>query len=169
MTEMPDNSPVPTKPNGHVRLERNGRGELTAHIPGLDAPAEKVGVARCFPWSLDQEYISVRDSDGKELVLLRTLDGLDAETVALIERELRERFFVPKIHQVVNHSAEFGIISITAETDRGQVDFQIRDREDVRLLPGFRAVFRDVDGNVYEVPDMTTLDAASRKHLEQYF
>ena len=169
MSETANNPTPPLPPNGPVRLERNGRGGLTAHIPGRDEAAEKVGVARCFPWSLEEEYISVRDSDGRELILLKTLDGLDAETVALIEQELRERFFVPKIHQVVNHSAEFGIISITAETDRGQVDFQIRDREDVRLLPGSRAVFRDVDGNVYEVPDLTALDAASRKHLEQYF
>jgi hypothetical protein len=32
-----------------------------------------------------------------------------------------------------------------------------------------RALFRDVDGNTYEVPDITALDAASQRYLQQYF
>ncbi len=127
-----------------------------------------VGVARCFPWSLAREYVSIRDGDGKELLLLKTIDDLEAATIELIEQELRDRFFVPRIDRIVKHSAEFGIISILAETDRGEVDFQIRDREDVHLLADHRAVFRDVDGNVYEIPDVAALDPASQKHLEQY-
>ena len=169
MAEKSNKPTPPPPPDGKVRLERNGRGELVLHLPGNDEPVANVGVARCFPWSLRREYVSIRDGEGKELVLLKTLEGLDDGTVELIDQELRDRFFVPRIARIVKHSAEFGVISITAETDRGEVDFQMRDREDVRLLAGHRAVFRDVDGNVYEVADVDALDAASRRHLEQYF
>ena len=58
---------------------------------------------------------------------------------------------------------------ITAETDRGKVTFQIRSRDDVRMLSGTRALFKDVDGNTYEIPDLTALDRTSQHYLSQYF
>jgi len=155
--------------DGGVRLERNARGELSAYVDGGAEPIHNVQVARCFPWSLRGEYVSILNKDGEEITLLESLDGLDEATRALIDQELHEKFFVPKIERIVRYSAEFGVVSITAETDRGEVDFQIRDREDVRVLPPARALFRDVDGNVYEVEDFRALDRASQKHIEQYF
>ena len=83
--------------------------------------------------------------------------------------ELREKVFVPKIRRITKYTAEFEVVYISAETDRGEVTFQIRDRDDVRLLSPTRALFRDVDGNVYEVEDISILDHTSRKHLDQYF
>ena len=151
------------------RLERNARGELVAWLNGSDTAVEKVSVARCFPWSALEEYISIRDKDGKELVLLGRLSDVDAPTAEIIRRELHDRFFVPRIRRVVDYQAEFDVVSITAETDRGEVTFQIRNRDDVRQLSPVRAVFRDVDGNIYEVDDYTTLDRASQRHLEPYF
>ena len=152
-----------------VRLERNARGELLAYVDGDPEPVENVKVARCFPWSLQQEYVAIRNPDGEEVALLVSLDGLDEATRSLIEQELREKVFVPKIRRIVRYLAEFGVVSITAETDRGKVDFQIRNREDVRALSPRRAIFCDVDGNMYEVEDFEALDRSSQKHIEQYF
>ena len=152
-----------------IQLERDARGQLVAHLGDRDEPVQNVRVARCFPWSREGEYVSVCDADGKELVLLTNLDGVDGPTRELIEAELRDKFFVPKIQQISDYKAEFDVVSITARTDRGEVTFQIRNRDDVRVLSPGRALFRDVDGNVYEVPDFFTLDRASQKHLEQYF
>jgi hypothetical protein len=157
------------KPTGLKKLERNSRGELLAHVEGRAEPVENVTVARCFPWSLKDEYVSIRDKDGKEIVLLRDLEGLDPATRELIEEELRDKFFVPRIQRITRYKAEFDVVSISAETDRGKVTFQIRNRDDVRLLSPVRALFRDVDGNVYEVEDYRALDRSSQKHLEPYF
>lgn len=153
----------------NIRLERNTRGEVLAYVDGGDKPLEDVRVARCFPWSLQQEFISIRDKDGKEIALLEGLAGLDEQTRSLIDQELREKFFVPKIRRILRHSAEFGVTTITAQTDRGKVDFQFRDRDDVRMLSNRRLIFRDVDGNVYEIEDFGELDRASQKHVEHYF
>ncbi len=151
------------------RLERNARGELRAHLAGGDGAVEKVKIARCFPWTLRDEYVSVRDGEGKEVVLLKTLDELDAATRKLIEQELAENVFVPQIRRIVKYEDEFGVISIAAETDRGEVKFQMRNRQDVRALTPTRAIFRDVDGNLYEVPDFNALDRGSQKYIEQFF
>ena len=152
-----------------IRIERDGRGELAAYLRGRKEPEKNVKIARCFPWSVQEGYISIRNKDGKEIVLLKGLDGLEPETREIIERELRDKVFVPKIQRVTKHTAEFDVIYITAETDRGEVTFQIRSRDDVRQLSATRAIFRDVDGNAYEVADVTALDHISRKHLDQYF
>ena len=152
-----------------LRVERNEAGELIARIPGRDEEVREAHVARCFPWSFPESYISIRDKEGKEVRLLNSLDELDAASRAVVEQELRDRVFNPQIQRVLSVKHEFGITTIVAETDRGEVSFQIRSRDDIRVLTATRALFRDVDGNQYELADLSALDSASRKHLEQYF
>ena len=151
------------------RLDRNSKGELVAHVEGADEPLENVKVARCFPWSLSDRYISIRSSEGKEIVLLKTLDVVSAKTRKLIEEELRDKVFIPRIERITKYSDDFDVVSITAETDRGPVTFQMRSRHDVRGISPTRAIFRDVDGNLYEVSDFNGLDRASQRHIEQFF
>ena len=164
--QMPQEQDQPTR---LIKLERKPNGELVAYLSDRDEPVEQVRVARCFPWSCRDGYVSISDSQGRELVLLVDLEGLEPATRELIEQELREKFFVPKILRILDYKAEFDVVSISAETDRGQVTFQIRDRDDVRLLSPTRALFRDVDGNIYEIEDFTALDRASQRRLEQFF
>lgn len=170
---QPDNNGGSTQPVGiftppeRLRVRRNGRGDLEAELEGKIT--SEVRVARCFPWSMQGQLISLRDKDGKEIALLERLDGLDEASRAEIERELRDRVFVPKITRITSHKAEFDIISISALTDRGEAQFQIRSRDDVSILSNRRALFRDVDGNMYEIEDVRTLDKASQRHLERYF
>ena len=152
-----------------ARIERDAAGALTVHFHDGAEPVSGATVARCFPWSLPDEYVSVRDSEGKEVVLLKSLREIDADSRHVVERELRERIFNPKIHRLIDYNRKFGVISITAETDRGEAKFQIRSRDDVRVLSATRALFRDADGITYELPDLTKLDSSSRRRLEQYF
>jgi len=170
MNATGNDNAAPGGSNGRLeRLERNAKGELIAHLAGRDTPHEDVSVHRCFPWTLTDQYVSIRDDDGKEIVLLRSLDGLPAATRDLIEQDLAEKFFVPKIKRISSYRAEFGVVYISAETDRGDVTFQIRNRDDVRILSSRRGLFRDVDGNIYEVEDLLALDRASQRHIEGYF
>jgi hypothetical protein len=156
-------------PAGNVEgITRNDTGQLVVRIAGAAEPIVDARVARCFPWSVPQAYVSIRNKDGKEVVLLKTLDGLDEASRAIIQLELRDKVFNPKITRIVEHDTEFGVTSVTAETDRGPVTFQIRSRDDVRILSASRLLFRDADGNTYEVSDVMALDAASQKFLENY-
>ena len=151
------------------RIERDEAGRLVVHLAGREEPLVDVKVARCFPWSLPGHYVSILDKEGKEIALFDTLDELEGENRAIVEEELAAKVFNPIIRRVVGHKHEFGVTSITAETDRGRVTFQVRSRDDVRTLSATRALFRDADGNIYELPDLTKLDRASRKHLDRYF
>jgi hypothetical protein len=150
-------------------ITRNALGQLVADVAGRDEPVVDVRAARCFPWMLPDSYIAIRDKEGKELALLKTLDELDAASRQVVQQELREKCFSPRILKVLDYANEFGVVSITAHTDRGQVTFQIRSRDDIRVLSPTRALFRDADGNTYEVHDINAMDALSRKSLQEYF
>jgi hypothetical protein len=49
------------------------------------------------------------------------------------------------------------------------VTFQVRSRDDVRHLSPTRLLFRDADGNAYEIADIRQLDPASRRQVQEYF
>ena len=156
------------KQNIVERIERNDAGQLVVHVAGRGEPIVDAKLARCFPWSLPDAYISVRDPGGKEIALLETLAELDDSSRLIADRELQERIFNPKITRITDYRSEFGVTTVVAQTDRGEVSFQIRSRDDIRMLGPMRMLFRDVDGNTYEVADVAELDRDSRKHLEQY-
>jgi len=157
-------------PGGRIeRIVRNAAGQLEAHVSGRDGTVVDARVARCFPWSLPDCYVSIRDKDGKEVVLLKSLEELDPASRLIAQEELHDKVFNPKIRRILDHKNDFGVISITADTDRGQVTFQVRSRDDIRFLTPTQALFRDADGNIYELADVTRLDAASRKWLAEYF
>jgi hypothetical protein len=147
---------------------RDEQGRLVVHLAGRE-PLVDARVARCFPWSVPGQFISIRSKEGKEVALLTTLDELPPEARGLIEQELGEKVFNPRILRVIECKHEFGMGRLIAQTDRGEVTFEIRTRDDVRVLSPIRALLRDADGNTYEVPDINALDRASRKHLDQYF
>jgi hypothetical protein len=147
----------------------NSVGQLVVRVKGREQPYVEAKVAKCFPWSVPETYISIRDKDGKEIALLNSADELDAVSKEALLRELRDKMFAPKILRVKDYKDEFGVTSVTAETDRGLVTFQIRSRDDVRVLSSTRALFRDADGNTYELADLNALDAAGRKCMQDYF
>ena len=150
-------------------VTRDATGRLVVRVKGREEPYPEAKVARCFPWSLPETYISICDKDGKEIALLKSADELDPANREIVLQELDEKVFNPKIRRVADYKTEFGVTSITAETDRGVVTFQVRSRDDVRVLSNIRALFRDADGNTYELADLRALDAHSRKCLGEYF
>jgi hypothetical protein len=151
------------------RIERNDAGKLVVHFVGRDEPLVDARLARYFPWSLPGAYISVRDADNHEVVMLKELDELDDASRELAEAELADKIFNPKILRIVSHKREFGVTTLHAQTDRGRVEFQFHGRDDIRILSPTRALFRDVDGNTLELPDITQLDPLSRKFISRYF
>jgi hypothetical protein len=166
MTESKRTEEHPPRISG---VEKNPTGQIVVRLDGSDEPIVDARIARCFPWSLPEGYVSIRNKDGKEIVLLKTLEGLDETSRRVVEDELRDKAFYPRIRGIKDYKDEFGVTSITAETDRGEVTFQIRSRDDIRLLSAKRALFRDADGNVYELADVHALDPVSRKHVLHYF
>jgi len=135
----------------------------------IDGETEHVDLkpAPVFPISEVADFLSFLDEKGKEAVLLRNPGCLDAQSRATLDEELSRAYFVPRITYIYEIEDAHGAARWEVETDRGYRIFDIRDREDVRVLGKGRLLLQDADGNRYEVEDMNSLDERSRKLLDK--
>ena len=134
----------------------------------VEGETEHVDVkpARAFPISGAADLVSFLDQDDKEVLLLQNPDGLDPESRRTLEEELGRTYFVPKITYVYDIEDSHGAARWEVETDRGYRVFDVRDREDVRVLEGTRILLQDADGNRFEIEDLTALDDGSRRMVD---
>ena len=146
-------------------LVQDEQGRLVLRRPGQD-DAVDVRVRRAFPWSAPNELISIRDAEGKELLLVDSFEPLDDGRRTVIERALADASFVPRITAVENVDVTFGYQQWKVLTDRGPAEFRVQEREDIRFLPDGRFRIKDADGTVYEMVSLAELDEASRRAVE---
>jgi hypothetical protein len=147
-------------------LAVDGQGKVVLSRPG-EEDVKDVRIRRAFPWSDPSRYVSIRSSEGKELVLIDSLATLAEEQRRLIEQQLGMWAFVPKITRIIEIDMSFGFQQWKVETDRGPVEFRVQEREDVRFLGDGRFSVKDVDGCIYELPSLEKLDEASRLAVDQ--
>ncbi len=84
----------------------------------------------------------------------------------MLDEELNRAYFVPKITAIYEIEDAHGAARWEVETDRGYRVFDIRDREDVKVIENRRLLLQDADGNRYEIEDMNDLDERSRRLLD---
>jgi hypothetical protein len=159
-----------------IRLFRSGKpGDVTVRAT-VDDPAigparswRRIQVARAFPLSKPNQYIGLRDAADKDVGMLATLDGLDAESRSIIDEELNRRYFLPIIQHVHTVKEEYGITTWDVDTDKGRRTFMVQNlRESVwEMVPNQRAIITDKDGLRYEFPDLTGLDAKTMSVLSR--
>jgi len=138
---------------------------LTLRRPGQD-DVKDVRIRRAFPWSGPARHVSIRNSEGKELLLIDDLGALDEPMRDRIERWLASHSFIPKITRIDEVDVRFGYQQWKVRTDRGSIEFRVQEREDIRFLPDGRFSIKDADGNVYEMPRLDQLDSSSRAAVE---
>jgi hypothetical protein len=123
--------------------------------------------ARAFPVTGAADYISFLDGDDREVLLVRDPGALDPDSLESLRRELAQAYFVPKIVRIYEIEDAHGAAQWEVETDRGYRVFDVRDREDVRVIAGSRVLLQDADGNRFEIEDILELDDRSRKLLDK--
>ena len=151
-----------------IRLTRDQRGRLVLQLDSREEPLEDVRVARCFPWSLRDRYLSIRDSEGNEVVLLTSLDHIAGETRTIIEQELRDQELIPRITAVESVDDSFDVMSWKVLTDCGSIELQIKTTDDIHLLDDRRVVLKDHAGGQFEIPDLGMLDGRSQRLVEDH-
>src|SRR5437588_651375 len=147
------------------QLEKDAKGRLVLKRPGQD-DVQDVRVRRVFPLTSATKFVSIRSSEGKELLLIDDLATLDPALRELIEEVLNGTSFIPQIQRVDDVDVRFGYQQWRVQTDRGPAEFRVQEREDIRFLSDRRFRIKDADGNVYELPPVHELDESSRKAME---
>lgn len=145
-----------------LRLEKRADGQLWAAVGGTE---RAVRVHRCFPWSEPGRFLSLRDVDDEELALIETLDDLEGDSRAVLERAVVEAGFVLEVTRIVEVDEEVEIRTWRVETRQGPRSFQTRLDDWPTDVPGGGILIRDVAGDLYHVRDPDGMDARSRRWL----
>jgi hypothetical protein len=141
------------------------KSKLVLRRPGEEDVTD-VRIRRSFPWSDPGHFVSIRSSDGKELLLIEDVSALSEAQHRMIESSLETTVLIPRITRIDSIDVRFGFQQWRVQTDRGAIEFRVQERDDIRFLPDGRYTLRDADGNVYELPTLDELDDASRRALE---
>lgn len=125
-------------------------------------------IRRVFPLSNPLTYLSIQDSGGKEIGVLRTVEGLDPETQGIFAEELDRRYFTPRVSRIDTLKQDAGMWRFIVQTQRGPAEFYVRNWRDNahEITPG-RWQILSVDGARFEIERVDSLDAKSQKLLDQ--
>lgn len=150
-----------------IRLERGLSGRLVL----VDANGRRypdIEPVRAFPFSDPSHWVSLRDSDARELLCIEDVALLESQSQAVLEAALARREFVPIIERVEHIGASAEPCEWEVITDRGPTRFTLNSEDDVRLFNDGRVLITDAHGTRYFIPDTQALDGASRRTLARY-
>jgi hypothetical protein len=147
---------------GELFLERRKDGQLWARVNGTETT---VRVHRCFPWSEPDQFLSLRDSEHREVAMVTHLDDLNRSSREALSAALVEAGFVLRIRRIARVDEEVEIRKWKVETEQGPRSFQTRLDDWPWEVPGGGVVIRDVAGDLYHMPDPEAMDEKSRELL----
>jgi len=152
-----------------TKLHINKRGDtLTLTLRG-DRSYLKAYAVRAFPLTAPNSYICLIDAiAGHEIGVLHNLGDLQPRDRHLVQDDLKRRYFIPKVIRIRKANKEFGAVYWDVDTDRGRREFTMRGiRDSIHEIQPGRYLLVDVDGNRFEIPQLTNLDARSRACWEK--
>jgi hypothetical protein len=150
---------------GNLRLEAGEGSALTIYASGTTYHGVKLVL--CRPLNDPGNLAVLQDRDGKELALVSHLDKLDKGSRQVLDLSLRMRALTAKVKSIKSLAHQYGAVYWSVDTDRGPREFVLKGlTEHVRWLSDSRILMTDVDGNRFEIKDMTALDKHSRELLD---
>lgn len=156
-----------TKENAQFKRTKGGFVSLTY----ADKTYDRVNVYRTFPVSEPDAYISIREADEKarEIGVVEHLSKLPADQAEMLREQLKLRYFTPEITKVIDIKTEYGYGYFNVVTNFGACRFTIHNGGGaVVSLTDIRIMITDLDGNRFEIPDITKLSAGERKKLDLF-
>jgi hypothetical protein len=148
-----------------IEVERDAFDRLRLVIDG-DEVYERVRIARAFPLSHPDRYLSILNSEGKEIGMVAEPGRLSSASLRLVQDELDLVYYTPVIERITSVESKHGATTWNVVTDRGEAVVSVKDRGEIRRLAGRRVLFTDVNGLKYDIPDYARLDERSRTLLE---
>ena len=130
---------------------------------------QRAFLCRQFPFEMLWDFISVLDEEQCEIGIIRKIDLFEEETRSLLINELNRRYYSPVISRILQVKERYGFSYWKVETAEGTVNFTLHDtyRSIVRAGEN-RIILMDVDGNRFEIPDVSALDKKSYKKIDLY-
>jgi hypothetical protein len=153
-----------------IRFRRDGD---TLRMRMVDGPTyARVVLRSCFPVDDGDVLISVRDAtteEQDEIGMIRDWRELRAEDREAVAAEMALHYFVPIITKVHDIRSEFGFLYWDVETDKGPLQFTMRDSvaHFAREVSPTRWLLIDINQARYEIRDLDALDERSQRLIER--
>ena len=134
---------------------------------------KRISLRRVLPIGQPTRYISVADSENKEIAIIRDIAGLSAPQIAIVEDELSKRYYCPRVYEIKSVKDKMGYVYmelvIGTDTEKYDKNCAVKDvNRNIRMIDDNRLLIFDVDGNRYMVSDVSALDKKSLGRLEPY-
>ncbi len=133
---------------------------------GTDRSYPTVKPVWAAPLSQPGKNLALLDAKGDEIVMVADLNELPADSRTAVKLELHRRYLTATVQSIAHAKVEYGATYWTVETDRGPRDFVTQSlQENAVWLSDVHLLLLDVDGNRFEIPDVSALDCQSRKYV----
>ncbi len=132
---------------------------------------DRVSVYRTFPMSDPDIFISIRESDEKarEIGVVKDLKAVSKEKAEILREQLNLRYFVPQIERIIDIKSEYGYAYFDVVTDFGKCRFAIHmSGGGIVHLSDTRKMITDIDGNRFEIKDVSKLTPAELKKIDLF-
>lgn len=149
-----------------IRLLRDRPGTLLLKRDEHDAEPVRVKPCRNFPITDPDHYISLLDEEDVEMGIVLEPRDLEPKSQRQLRRVLAKMYFLPVITRIHSVTEEFGVLRWEVDTDKGPRTFEVRGRDEVRLVTAGHVLIRDIDGNRYHILNLHDLDPESRHRME---
>jgi hypothetical protein len=150
-----------------IRLHHDAFGRLVVTMPDGQSHSGVVPV-HAFPFSAPEQWISLCDETGHEVLCLTDLADVSAETREQLSAELARREFIPRILYILRVVEGGGCSQWFVKSDRGDTNFELTSEDNIRRMGSDGALLIDSHGIRYRITSVPQLDAHSRKILRQY-
>lgn len=120
----------------------------------VDQNWKQVDISPCFPKTLPQKYLSVRNSDGKEIKLIEDLEDLDLVNRKTLEDFLRFKMFNFEITGIYKVEEEFGVRHFEVKTGQGDRLFQTELDAWPTVTPNNQVQIKDIYGDNYTIKNL---------------
>ena len=150
--------------------EKNGFLTLTYTEGGEEKNYDRIFLHRAFPHELLFKFISVLDSEKKEIGIIYDIDDFDDEMSRLIVREIEKKYYSPTIIEIKSVKERYGFSYWKVSLDDGrEINFTMQDTYKNILHTGTDSIILvDVDGNRYTVKSISALSVKSYRKIEIY-
>ncbi len=132
----------------------------------------RIQIVRTFPFSDKDSFLSIREftETAKEIGIIRNLkEDFSAETTAIIEKALKQQYYLPVIEKIYSIKEHSGYIYFQVKIGNARRQFTVRNNSNA-IIPftESRLFITDIDNNRYEIPDTARLNPKELTKLDLY-
>ena len=144
----------------------NRNGLLQANIDGQDVGRVKIVCTQ--PLTHPDEFLCVIGMDDAEKGIIENLNDFAGEQKAMIEEDIRLRYFCPVITEIVSIKDKMGSFYFDVVIQEKRKNFMVRDLTKNIRQTNATVTITDTDGNRYKIEDIGAIHRKSRRKLEPY-